>query len=393
MPKLILNTIVKDEAHCILGMLEAALQISDAIVIADTGSTDGTQQIIKNFGEKHGIPTYVFERPFDDFEKSRNFGMQKARDVVNELGWNPNDCWTWWCDADEKIIVDSKFNKNQFNKDLFMINTYIGAMKYTRNTFARVSKPFRFYGPVHEFIVCDEENITSGLAEGVHVDVKMIGKSWQGDISKKYLDHAHKLEAYIAADRKDPRWIFYTAQSYHDSASMKDNRDENEERLRRSMKYYRERVKRTDGYPEEIYYSQYRVGAIMRILEEPWNLTHMELLKAYSMDPLRGESIKVIIDYYLHIGDWNMAYLYSKFAKVNFHGKNPYPNRLLFVDEAIYVWKFAEVHAAVCYYAGKMQEAKETFKEILEISKRQPQYFTQEDLKKIEMNSQFFLKN
>jgi glycosyltransferase involved in cell wall biosynthesis len=393
MPKLILNTIVKDEAHCILGMLEAALQISDAIVIADTGSTDGTQQIIKNFGEKHGIPTYVFERPFDDFEKSRNFGMEKARDVVNELGWNPNDCWTWWCDADEKIIVESNFNKSQFNKDLFMINTYIGAMKYTRNTFARVSKPFRFYGPVHEFIVCDEDNITSGLAEGVHVDVKMIGKSWQGDISKKYLDHAHKLEAYIAADRKDPRWIFYTAQSYHDSASMRDNRDENEERLRRSIKYYKERVKRTDGYPEEIYYSQYRIGTIMRIIEEPWNLTHMELLKAYSMDPMRGESIKTIIDYYLQIGDWNMAYLYTKFSKVNFHGKNPYPTRLLFVDEAIYVWKFAEAHAAACYYTGRMQEAKETFKEIMEISKTHTQYFTPEDLKKIESNAQFFLKN
>jgi glycosyltransferase involved in cell wall biosynthesis len=393
MPKLILNTIVKDEAHCILGMLEAALQISDAIVIADTGSTDGTQQIIKNFGEKHGIPTYVFERPFDDFEKRRNFGMEKARDVVNELGWNPNDCWTWWCDADEKIIVESKFNKSQFNKDLFMINTYIGAMKYTRNTFARVSKPFRFYGPVHEFIVCDEDNITSGLAEGVHVDVKMIGKSWQGDISKKYLDHAHKLEAYIAADRKDPRWIFYTAQSYHDSASMRDNRDENEERLRRSIKYYKERVKRTDGYPEEIYYSQYRIGTIMRIIEEPWNLTHMELLKAYSMDPMRGESIKTIIDYYLQIGDWNMAYLYTKFSKVNFHGKNPYPTRLLFVDEAIYVWKFAEAHAAACYYTGRMQEAKETFKEIMEISKTHTQYFTPEDLKKIESNAQFFLKN
>ena len=393
MPKLILNTIVKDEAHCILGMLEAAVQISDAIVIADTGSTDGTQQIIKDFGQKHGIPTYVFERPFDDFEKSRNFGMQKARDVVNELGWNPNDCWTWWCDADEKIIVDPKFNKNQFNKDLFMINTYIGAMKYTRNTFARVSKPFRFYGPVHEFIVCDEENITSGLAEGVHVDVKMIGKSWQGDISKKYLDHAHKLEAYIAADRKDPRWIFYTAQSYHDSASMRDNREENEERLRRSIKYYKERVKRTDGYPEEIYYSQYRIGTIMRVIEEPWHLTHMELLKAYSMDPMRGESIKTIIDYYLQIGDWNMAYLYTKFAKVNFHGKNPYPTRLLFVDEAIYIWKFAEAHAAACYYTGRMQEAKETFKEIMEISKTNTQYFSPEDLQKIESNAQFFLKN
>jgi glycosyltransferase involved in cell wall biosynthesis len=390
MPKLILNTIVKNESHCIIGMLEAAAKISDAIVIADTGSTDGTQDLIRKFGEENNIPTYVFERPFDDFEKSRNFGMEKARQVVKELDWNPNDCWTWWCDADEKIIVDPKFNKSQFNKDLYMINTYIGNMKYTRNTFARVSKPFRFYGPVHEFIVCDDKNITSGLAEGVHVDVKMIGASWQGDISFKYLDHAHKLEAYIAKDRTDPRWLFYTAQSYHDSASMKDNREENEERLRRSIKYYKERINRTDGYAEEVYYSQYRVGTIMRILEEPWNLTHMELLKAYSMDPLRGESIKIIIDYYLQVGDWNMAYLYSKFAVSNFHGKNPYPTRLLFVDEAIYIWKFLESHAAICYYCGKKDEAKSTFNEIISISKKQPQYFTPEDLNKIEMNSQFF---
>ena len=392
MPKLILNTIVKNESHCIIGMLEAAAKISDAIVIADTGSTDGTQDLIRKFGEENNIPTFVFERPFDDFEKSRNFGMEKAREVVGELGWDPNDCWTWWCDADEKIIVDPKFDKRQFNKDLFMINTYIGNMKYTRNTFARVSKPFRFYGPVHEFIVCDEQNITSGLAENVHVDVKMIGSSWQGDISQKYLDHAHKLEAYISKDRKDPRWIFYTAQSYHDSASMKDNKEENEERLRRALKYYRERVNRQDGYAEEIYYSQYRVGTLMRILEEPWSQTHQELLKAYSMDPMRAESIKVIIDYYLQMGDWNMGYLYTKFAKSVFHGRNPYPTRLLFVDEAIYVWKIAEAHSAACFYTNRLDEARSTYNEIVALTKTHTQYFTQEDLQKIEMNGQFFNK-
>ena len=77
MAKLALNTIVKNEAHCIIGMLEAAAQITDLIVINDTGSTDGTQELIRKFGEERGIPTYVFERPFDDFEKSRNFGMDK----------------------------------------------------------------------------------------------------------------------------------------------------------------------------------------------------------------------------------------------------------------------------------------------------------------------------
>ena len=119
MPKLILNTIVKNESHCIIGMLEAAAQITDIIVIADTGSTDGTQDLIRKFGEERGIPTYVFDRPFDNFENSRNFGMEKAREVVRELNLDPKDCWTWWCDADEKIVVDSKFNKNQFTNDLY----------------------------------------------------------------------------------------------------------------------------------------------------------------------------------------------------------------------------------------------------------------------------------
>jgi len=390
MGKLALNFICKDESHVIETMLNSAKDVVDLIVANDTGSTDGTQQIIKNFGEKHGIPTYVFERPFDDFEKSRNHAMQKLKDVVNELGWDPNKVHGFWFDCDEQLITDPGFRKEQFTKDLYMINTYIGNMKYTRNTFFKVSKPFRWYGPVHEFIVCDEQNITSGLAENIKVDVKMTGNSWQGDISKKYISHAHKLETYIANDRQDPRWIFYTAQSYHDSASMKDNKEENEERLRRSLKYYRERVSRNDGYPEEIFYSQYRIGTIMRILEDPWNLTHQELLKAYSIDPLRAESIKVIIDYYLQMNEWHMAYMYTKFAKMNFHMKNPYPQRLLFVDEATYVWKIAEAHSAACFYTGRMDEARSSYQDILDAIKTHPHCFTPDDINKVNMNAQFF---
>lgn len=390
MGKLALNFICKDESHVIETMLNSAKDVVDLIVANDTGSTDGTQQIIKNFGEKHGIPTYVFERPFDDFEKSRNHAMQKLKDVVNELGWDPNKVHGFWFDCDEQLITDPGFRKEQFTKDLYMINTYIGNMKYTRNTFFKVSKPFRWYGPVHEFIVCDEQNITSGLAENIKVDVKMTGNSWQGDISKKYISHAHKLETYIANDRQDPRWIFYTAQSYHDSASMKDNKEENEERLRRSLRYYRERVSRSDGYPEEIFYSQYRIGTIMRILEDPWNLTHQELLKAYSIDPLRGESIKVIIDYYLQMNEWHMAYMYTKFAKMNFHMKNPYPQRLLFVDEATYVWKIAEAHSAACFYTGRMDEARSSYQDILDAIKTHPHCFTPDDINKVNMNAQFF---
>jgi glycosyltransferase involved in cell wall biosynthesis len=391
MGKLALNFICKNEAHVIEKMLNSAKNITDLIVVNDTGSTDGTQDLIRKFGEENGIPTYVFERPFDDFEKSRNYAMEKLKDVVTELNWDPNKTHGYWFDCDEQLVINDKFDKNQFTNDLYMINTFINNMKYTRNTFFRVSKPFKWYGPLHEFIICEEKNITSGLAENIHVNVEMTGASWQGDISEKYLSHAHTLEKYINTDRSDPRWIFYLSQSYHDSSVVKDNIEENEERLRRSLKYYKERTNRNDGYHEEIFYSQYRIGTIMIRLEEPWSLTHQELLKAYNLDPLRGEPIKAIIDYYMNMNEFNLAYIYSKFAKMNFHGKNPYPKRLLFVDETLYEWKFLEIHCAACFYCGKTEESRSGFNEILNILKNKPQYFTEEDRKKIENNKKFFL--
>jgi len=390
MNKLALNFICKNESHVIERMLNSNKNVLDLIVCNDTGSTDGTQDIIKKWGQDNGIPTYVFERAFDNFENSRNYAMEKLRDVVSELGWNPDEVHGYWIDCDEQLVIHNGFDKKQFKNDLYMINTYINSMKYTRNTFFKVSKPFRWYGPVHEFIICETNNITSGLAEGLHVDVKMDGGSWKSNISDKYKKHAAILEDYIDNKDRNARWVFYTAQSYHDSASIPDNKAENEERLRRSLKYYKERISRNDGYEEERFYSQFRVGTIMKVLEEPWYKVHQEFLKAYSMDPLRAEPIKAIIDYYLNAGEWHMAYLYSKFGKVNFHGKNPYPTRLLFVDESLYTWRFLEVHAAACFYTNRKDEAAATFKELVEIIKKSPQSFTPEDIAKIQSNSQFF---
>lgn len=387
MAKLILTQIVKNEAHVITRMLNSIKPIVDIVCLVDTGSTDDTIEVVKNWGTQNNIETHVFERAFDNFENSRNYSIQMAREVTKDRG---NDFWGFWLDADETIEVLPSFNKNKIDKDLYMFNTYINVMKYTRNECFKLDKPFRFYGPVHEYIVCDDKNITSGLMEGINVRVQMDGGSWKGNIPDKYKSHAFVLEKYIDQNRQDPRWIFYTAQSYHDSACMPDNREENEERLRRSLKFYKERISRPDGYPEEVFYSQFRVGTIMRALEEPWNLTMNEFLKAYSFDPLRAEPIKAIIDYYLSVGEWHNAYLFSKFAKVNFHDRNPYPQRLLFVDESLYIWKILEVHAAASFYTGRRDEAKQVYQEMVKVSREKPEYFTPEDMQKIQMNAVHF---
>ena len=51
MGKLALNFICKDEAHVIGNMLESCKTITDLIVVNDTGSTDGTQDILQGWIE------------------------------------------------------------------------------------------------------------------------------------------------------------------------------------------------------------------------------------------------------------------------------------------------------------------------------------------------------
>ena len=381
--RLAISQIVKDESHVITRMLNSIKSIIDCAVFVDTGSTDGTQEVIKKWGEENNIPVFVYERPFDNFENSRNYAMQMVKDKSE---------YAFWLDADETIEIDPKvFDKHKLDKDLYMFNTYINSMKYTRNECWNTSKNFRWYGPVHEFIVCDEQNISSGLMEGIIVRVQMDGGSWKGNIPDKYKKHSMILEDYIDNKDRNARWVFYTAQSYHDSASIPDNRAENEERLRRAMKYYKERVARMDGYEEERFYSQFRVGTIMKVMEEPWYKVHQELLKAYSMDPLRAEPIKVICDYYLSVGEWNLAYLYTKFAVENFQNKNPYPTRLLFVDESLYLWRFLEIHSASCFYTNRKEEGAKTYKELMDAIVKYPQYFTPDEVNKINSNAQFFM--
>ena len=72
---------------------------------------DNTIEVIMEFGQKNNIPTYCFEREFDNFSNSRNYALEKLKEVVSELNWNPNDVYHYWIDCDEVMIVD-KFKKS-----------------------------------------------------------------------------------------------------------------------------------------------------------------------------------------------------------------------------------------------------------------------------------------
>src|SRR5271165_2538983 len=98
MPSVCLCMIVRNEAPVIRRCLESVKPMIDYWVIVDTGSTDGTQEIIKDYMKE--IPGELFERPWQNFEHNRNEALTLARGKAE---------YVLIIDADDILIYDSDF--------------------------------------------------------------------------------------------------------------------------------------------------------------------------------------------------------------------------------------------------------------------------------------------
>lgn len=76
-PSICLCMIVKNEAEVIERCLASVADLVDTWVISDTGSTDGTQQLIRSALD--GIPGELHEEPWVDFGHNRTANIKRAR--------------------------------------------------------------------------------------------------------------------------------------------------------------------------------------------------------------------------------------------------------------------------------------------------------------------------
>jgi glycosyltransferase involved in cell wall biosynthesis len=75
-PTVCLSMIVKNEAHVIERCLASARPLVSAFAIVDTGSTDGTQERVREL--MRDLPGEVHERPWRDFASNRNEALALA---------------------------------------------------------------------------------------------------------------------------------------------------------------------------------------------------------------------------------------------------------------------------------------------------------------------------
>ena len=72
--------IVRNEAAVIRRCLESVLPLIDYVLIVDTGSTDATRTVVRDFLSERNIPGEVVDEPWQNFAYNRTFALRKLRE-------------------------------------------------------------------------------------------------------------------------------------------------------------------------------------------------------------------------------------------------------------------------------------------------------------------------
>ncbi|MHC1724295.1 MAG: glycosyltransferase [Aminipila sp.] len=204
--------IVKNESEHIENCLRRIVNAVDEIVIVDTGSTDQTIEISRNFPK---VKIIDFQW-CDDFAAARNAAFPH---ITND--------WVIWIDADEYLydadIHSIKEVAGIFHNITAPVLIRVGIMcenddggitgKYSVSRMFRMKDKFKFFGKIHEQVVLNENNLYEN--ENIFsraVQIRFLHHGYKlAEMQKK-----NKLERNIELLKKmvdenpnDPAWLFF----------------------------------------------------------------------------------------------------------------------------------------------------------------------------------------
>ncbi len=349
-----LTMIVKNEAHVIVRALESVRPLIDYAVIADTGSTDGTQDVITTWLRENGVPGEVIERPWVDFAHNRN-------EVIAALRERPEIDYGLTIDADEYFTYSPRFDASAFKSTLSSADGWRVPTQERAHVWFRVlifsnRLLFRFRYLVHEQMTAPE-GATIGTVTELH-DVSTI-EGARSKSGNKYLRDARICEEALEAET-DPeairRYTYYIAQGYRDGGELAKARD-----------VYLERTT-LGGAQDEIAMSYFYAGYAMEKLGDPVDGTLAMYLKARELAPLRGEPLWAAARVANRSGRHQLAYDLSS------SGIGLKPPDVFAYDLSVYEWRMLDEFQIACCGIGRLGEAVEASEQLLAEAKFPPSH-------------------
>lgn len=329
--KIILNLMIKNESKIIERCLNRTLNYVDAISILDTGSTDNTVEICKNYLEKSGKPFKISVEEFKNFGYNRTISFQKTQELCKELEWNLNKTYAMTIDADMIIRPSDLFKNYELNAVGYSVIQQNGSLKYHNNRFMQCSYNWKCVGVTHE--CWNGEPVVNIPFEIFNIEDVNDG----GCKSDKYERDIRLLTEDLKRDPDNARSHFYLAQSYKDIGKIKE-----------AIKYYKKRIE-LGGWVEEVWYSYYQISKCYATLNEPEKMEAWAL-RAFKFYPKRSEPLYFLLNYFRITHKCFKAYEYYLLGK-----DIPFPkDDLLFIEYNVYNGLFEYENTIVsCYVFNK----------------------------------------
>ncbi|MVT07668.1 glycosyltransferase family protein [Chitinophaga tropicalis] len=392
MNKVALNFICKNEAHIIGRMLTSSLPIIEMIVGVDTGSSDDTISIISQFGMNHNIPTFIFQRPFDNFCNSRNYALKMLKEKASELGWDLNTSWGFTVDCDELVKIEPSFKKDDLTADYYAVRQRIGRETFTRHGLYRLSKDIYWESPIHETLVYTDPKIVKQYEFKIEIIEEPLGASWKGDVVGKFLGYASMLDKHIREGHRNFRAVYFLGDSYNAAAYYCKDQLEATRLYKLAEKHFNEALTLEAKNPEVRFMLFKKIAENKQALHYPWHNVKREYINAFLEYPLKAESLAPVIEHYIDYKEWELAYYYSRFC-YKYFVQNPKPDiRVHYNDESLYQWRLLFCYYFTAYKSGRIKEAQMLFSHLLNIKKEHPEYFSDEDLILIKLHTPIALK-
>lgn len=322
--------IVRNEASVIRRCLASVRPLIDCWLVVDTGSIDGTQEIVRD--DLGDLPGSLIERPWSDFGHNRSEALSLARPLAD---------YSLIVDADDVFELDENSHLPTLWAESYTIDIRDVGVSYRRLQLVTNALPWRYIGVLHEYLACEDAQTSDHLAlvmrrnhDGAR---RRDPETYRRDAA--LLTHAVETET-------DPfllsRYTFYLAQSYRDCG----DRDG-------AVHHYLRRAE-LGFWTQEVFVSLYEAGKQMEALERPTE----EILRVYERAtqacPARVEAAHGAARLCRLAGDFARGYEIAKAAE----GRSA-PADGLFVETWIYAYGLDDELAVNGYWSGHDRDCVE----------------------------------
>lgn len=333
-PRLCLNAIVRNEAHVIRRCLDSLRPYIDHWVIVDTGSTDGTQEIVRS--HLRDLPGELHERPWRDFGTNRSEALALARGKGDYL---------FVMDADNILRTPPGWTVPDLAADGYELTHRYAGIEYALPSLLADRIAWRFEGVLHEYVTADVPHRFEPLP-GPWIEAFHDGARSRDP--ETYRNDAAILEAALAREPGNARYAFYLGQSLRDAGELARARDA-----------YRHRAS-MPGWLEERWYAMYQAALLDERLGEAPAVVQHGYLAAFQAFPARAEPLVELARHHRQRGEYALACLYARHAATI-----PRPASGLFVDEPTYAWRALDELAIAAWYAGAYDEGRRAAERLL----------------------------